>query len=362
MNQENQIISQEQQSLPETIELTAAEQEKVTVYKSKIDLSSKSNIIQYGASAQNQMVSFSENVLQQVRTKDLGAVGDTLSGLVAEIKTFDKAINKKGIFAFFQNLKRKIIHLKAEYTRIEKNMGQLEIQMEKHYQTLMKDINVFDRLFEQNGQYYRDLSLYIYAGEEKLKEVRENILPAMKTETEEKNDQQLIQKYNDLKQQVTQFDKKIHDLKLSRMISLQLAPQIRLIQNNSAVLMDKIHSSIVNTLPLWRNQMVLALGLVHSQQALDAQRAVSNATNQMLQRNSEMLRSSSTQIAIENERGIVDMETLHKVNTDLFATIDEVMRIQEDGREKRQAAEIELRKVENDLRTKLINENLKEKS
>ncbi len=354
MNPENKMTPQEQPVMPEKIELTADEQDKVAVYKSKIDLSSKSNIIQYGAAAQNQMVSFSENVLRQVRTKDLGTVGDTLAGLVTEIKTFDKAINRGGILGFFRSLKRKLIHLKAEYTRIEKNMGQVEVQLEKHYQTLMKDINVFDKLFEQNEQYFRDLSLYIYAGEEKLKEVNENLLPAMRIEAEERNDPQSVQKYKDMEQQAHQFDKKLHDLKLSRMISLQLAPQIRLVQNNSAVLMDKIHSSIVNTLPLWRNQMVLALGLVHSQQALNAQRAVNDATNQMLQRNSEMLRSSSTQIATENERGIVDLDTLHKVNTDLFATIDEVLRIQEEGRQKRRAAETELRKVENDLKTKLV--------
>ncbi len=338
----------------ETIELTPAEQEKVATYKSRIDLSSKSNIIQYGAAAQSQMVSFSENVLRQVRTKDLGAVGDTLAGLVADLKTFDKSIKQTGILGWFRSLKRKVTHIIAEYSRIEKNVVQVELQLEKHYQTLLKDINIFDRLFEQNEQYFRDLSLYIYAGEEKLKEVRDIALPDLKAKAASGNDPQLFQKVRDMEQQMNQFEKKIYDLKLSRMISLQLAPQIRLVQNNSITLMDKIHSSIVNTLPLWRNQMVLALGLVHSQQALEAQKAVNDATNQMLQRNSEMLRTSSAQIARESERGIVDLETLRKINTDLFATIDEVLHIQEEGRTKRIAAETELRNVENELRTKLI--------
>ncbi len=326
------------------------EREKIDSYKSRIDLSNKSNIIQYGAVAQNQMVSFSEEVLRQVRTKDIGAVGDTLSGLVADLKVFDKSINKPGFLGFFNRLKKKIIRIVAEYDKIEKNVVQVELQLEKHYQTLLKDVNLFDKLFEKNEQHFRELSLYILAGEEKIEEVRHQILPNLLAEFQQTNDPKTEQQYKDIEQQLHQFDKKLHDLKLSRMVSLQLAPQIRLVQGNSMVLMDKIQSSIVNTLPLWRNQMVLALGLVHSQQALEAQRAVNDATNQMLQRNSEMLRNSSTQIARENERSIVDIETLQKVNADLFATINDVLKIQEEGRTKRQAAEVELRKVEEEFR------------
>jgi uncharacterized protein YaaN involved in tellurite resistance len=338
----------------EITNLSAEEKEKVALYKSKIDFANKSNIIQYGAASQNQMVSFSEEVLRQVRTKDMGAVGDTLAGLVSDLKGFDKAINKTGIRAFLQRLRKKLIHLKAEYTKIEKNVVQVEVQLERHYQTLLKDINLFDKLFEKNEQHFRELSLYVYAGEEKLTEVQEQTLLVLQEEFSQNNNPQTEQKIKDLAQQINQFEKKIHDLKLSRLISLQLAPQIRMVQNNSMVLMDKIHSSIVNTLPLWRNQMVLALGLVHSQQALEAQRAVTNATNQLLQRNSEMLRSSSVQIARENERSIVDIETLKKVNSDLFATIDEILQVQQDGRQKRQAAEVELRKVEDEL-SKMFN-------
>jgi uncharacterized protein YaaN involved in tellurite resistance len=317
--------------LPEEIELTAEEQDKVAVYKSKIDLNNKNSIIQYGAESQTKIVSFSETVLNQLRNKDIGAVGDVLSGLVTELKTFDKSINKPAILNFFLSLKKRIIRLKAEYTKVEKNVEQVEVQMEKHYQSLSKDIILFDKLYEQNEQYFRDLSLYIYAGEEKIAEMQ-GVVP---------------------QEQLHPFEKKIHDLKISRIISLQLAPQIRLVQNNSAILMERIQSSLVNTLPLWRNQMVLALGLIHSQQALEAQKAVNDATNSMLQRNSEMLRTTSVQIAEENERSIVDMATLRKANEDLFATIDNVLSIQKEGRIKRLAAEKELLNIEKEIKQKI---------
>jgi uncharacterized protein YaaN involved in tellurite resistance len=352
----------EQQNIPEVIAgkpdkqqvLTPEEQEKVNHYKSRIDLSSKSNIIQYAAESQTKMVSFSETVLNQLRNKDIGSVGDILSGLVADLQSFDHSINKPRIWTFWQSLKKKILRIKAEYSRIEKNVLQVEVQLEKHYQTLSKDIILFDKLYEQNEQYFKDLSLYILAGEEKIAEMQELILPAMRKAVDENNDLQAEQNYKFLEQQLHHFEKKIHDLKLSRMISLQLAPQLRLVQDNSLVMMDKIQSSIVNTLPLWRNQMVLALGLVHSQQAVEAQRAVSNATNRMLQRNSEMLRTSTQQIAEENERSIVDIGTLRKANEDLFATINSVLNIQEEGRRKRIAAEQELQQAEDELKRKLV--------
>ena len=338
-------------------EIVFSPEEKATIeqYKSKINLVDKANVIQYGAAAQTKMVSFSDTVLSQIRNKDLGMVGDTLSGLVSDLQSFNKSIDRPGGFwGFLMNLKKKVLYIKAQYSRIETNIVQVERQLEKHYQTLLKDIHLFDRLFEQNEQYYKDLSLYIRAGEEKLIEVR-NTLPQLKEEAEYSNNPQLVQQYQDMTQQVSQFEKKLHDLKLSRMISLQLAPQIRLVQNNSSILMDKIQSSIVNTLPLWKNQMVLALGLVHSQQAMEAQKAVNDATNKMLQRNSELLRSSSTKIAIESERGIVDLETLKKINSDLFTTIDDVLRIQTEGRQKRQNAEKELLSIENEFRSKIFN-------
>ena len=317
------------------LKLTTEEAQKVSYYKSSIDISNKTGMIQYGAAAQSKLVSFSETMLSQVRNKDMGDVGGLLSGLLTNLKTFDKSMNKNGIFAFFMSLKKKLHYLKNQYTKAETNVVEVERQLEKHYQTLLKDIHLIDKLYEQNELYFRDLSLYIYAGGEKIEELRAQNL----------TDEQ--------KQQLHYFEKKIHDLKISRMISLQMAPQMRMMQNNSAVLMDKIQSSIVNTLPLWRNQMVLALGLIHTRQALDAQKAVNDATNEMLRKNSDMLHTSTVQLAKENERSIVDMETLHKINTDLFASINDVISIQEEGRRKRGDAEKELLNIEAELKKKI---------
>ena len=339
----------------ETLVLTPEEKTTVEHYKSTIRPDDRNSMIEYGAAAQSKMVTFSETALCRIRNKDLGAVGETLSGLVGNLKTFNHAINKPGGFmGFLMSLKKKILYIKAEYAKIETNVTLVERQMEKHYQTLLKDIHLFDGLYKQNEQYYRELSLYIVAGEEKIQEIRQTILAEQQTEAEQTNDPQLVQQIKFTEQQINQFEKKLNDLKLSRMISLQLAPQIRLIQNNSAMLVDKIHSSIVNTLPLWRNQMVLALGLVHSQQAFEAQKAVNDATNRMLQRNSEMLRASSAKIAVESERGIVDIETLKKINNDLFATINDIMKVQNESRQKRQATEKELQEVENEFKAKLL--------
>lgn len=355
MDTNKQLISNS--SATETLVLTVEEKEIVELHRTKIDISNKNSVIQYGAAAQTKMVSFSETVLTQIRNKDLGTVGETLSGLVSDLKSFDKSISKPGGFwGFLMGLKKKLLFIKSQYAKTEASVIQVELQLEKHYQTLLKDVHLFDRLYEQNEQYYRELSLYIFAGEEKIEEVKTGVLAALKEEAERANDPRLTQQVRDMEQQINQLDKKLHDLKLSRMISLQLAPQVRLVQNNSSMLMDKIQSSIVNTLPLWRNQMVLALGLVHSQQALDAQKAVNDATNKMLERNSEMLRDSSTRIAIENERSIVDIDTLKKVNVNLFSTIEDVLKIQENGRQKRHAAEKELLSVENEFRN-LMNRN-----
>ena len=340
---------------PETPVLTPEEKTTVAQYKSAIKLEDRHSLIEYGAAAQSKMVAFSETAFDRIRNKDLGAVGETLSGLVGNLKTFNHAINKPGgIMGFLMSLKKKILYIKAAYSKIETNVTLVERQMEKHYQTLLKDIHLFDGLYKQNEQYYRELTLYIVAGEEKMNEIRQTVLADKQTAAGQTDDAQLVQQVEHTEQQINQFEKKLHDLKLSRMISLQLAPQIRLVQNNSAMLMDKIHSSIVNTLPLWRNQMVLALGLVHSQQAFEAQKAVNDATNRMLQRNSEMLRTSSVKIAVESERSIVDIETLKKINNDLFATIDDVLKVQHESRRKRITAEKELLDVENEFKAKLF--------
>jgi uncharacterized protein YaaN involved in tellurite resistance len=352
MDSKDLEITKQQQK---TLVLSPEEKTAVERYKSAINLEDRSCIIEYGSSTQSRMVAFSETVLGRIKNKDLGFVGETLSGLVSDLKTFNHAINRPGgIMGFLMSLQKKIIYIKAEYSKIETNVVMVERQLEKHYQTLLKDIHLFDGLYEQNEQYYRELSLCILAGEEKMEEIRRTVLSELQTAAEQTNDPLPAQQHKNTEQKIEQFEKKLHDLKISRMISLQLAPQIRLIQNNSAMLMDKIHSSIVNTLPLWRNQMVLALGLVHSQQAFEAQKAVNDATNKMLQRNSEMLRTSSVKIAVESERSIVDMETLKKINNDLFATIDDVLKIQNESRLKRQDVEKELQDVENEFKAKLL--------
>ncbi len=270
------------------------------------------------------------------------------------IDSFDNSINNKGFFSFLDTVKRKILRFKAEYESIEKNITAIELKLEKHYQILLKDVMMFDKLFQQNQLYFKDLSLYIIAGNEKLKEMKEDVLPKMKEGVLNSTDHNKIQQYKDLEQQVHRFEKKIHDLKLTRMVTLQTAPQIRMVQNNSTLLMEKIQSSIVNTLPLWKNHMVLTLGIAHTQDALDAQKAVTDSTNELLQRNSEMLRDSTIKIATESERGIVDIETIRKANTDIITTINEVLRIQEDGRNKRMNVEEELLKSEHELRDHLL--------
>ena len=318
-------------NLPENHSLTQEEKQVVENYKQKIDLSSPNSIIQYGADIQQKIVSFSDNVLNNLRNKDIGEVGEVLSGLVTKLKTFDKSLNTNRFFDFFRSLKKKIFYIKSQFSKVEKNVEQVEVLMEKHYQTLSKDIILFDNLYAQNEQYFKDLSLCIRAGEEKLNEIQDTVPEDV----------------------ANRFDKKLHDLRISRMISLQLAPQIRILQNNSATLMERIQSSLVNTLPLWRNQMILSLGLLHSQQAADAQHAVNEATNAMLRRNSEKLKTTSVKIAQENERSVVDIETLKKANADLFDTLQNVLSIQQEGRQKRRQAEQELLHIEEEIKSKI---------
>lgn len=333
---------------------TAEEKALIKQYKDKINLTSTTDIIQYGVASQTKASNFSNEILKQVRTKDLGGAEDVLLNLRMDIKSFDENINKKPLIPFFDSIKKKVKRLRTEYASVEKNIHQIELKLEGHYKTLLKDVAIFDKLFVENQNYFKELSLHIAAGEEKLKEAHEETLPALKREAEESGDQSKIQEYKDMEQHVVRFERKIHDLKLTRMVVLQTAPQIRMIQSNSSALMEKIQSSIVNTLPLWKNQMVLTLGIAHAQSGLEAQRAVTDATNELLRKNSEMLKESTINVARETERGIVDMETIKKANNDIIQTIEEVLQIQRDGREKRKTIELELKQVESELKTKLL--------
>jgi len=335
--------------------ITPEEQAKVNSFKEGLDLSKSNQIIEYGTSAQNRLSLFANNVLANVRTKDMGEIGQIIAELTVDLKNFDSDMNKNsGFLGLFDNIKKKIARLQAEYSKIETNISKIELQLERHAQTLMKDIYIFDEQYKENWIFYREITLYILAGDEKIKEMRETVLPQLQLSAQENNDPQMVQQYRDLEQQVNRFEKKVHDLKLSRMISIQLAAQIRMVQNNSATMIDKIQSTLANTLPLWKNQMVLSLGIAHSQQAADAQRTITDTTNKLLKRNSEMLKQSTTQIASESERGIIDLETIKQANSDLFTAMDDLIRIQAEGRERRLAVEIELKAAETELKNRLL--------
>lgn len=336
------------------VNFTPEEKALVQQYKDKINLTSTTDIIQYGVSSQTKVSNFSNEILKQVRTKDMGGAEEILLNLRSDIRSFDENINKKPLIPFFDTLKKKVQRLRTEYASVEKNIHQIELKLEGHYKTLLKDVNIFDKLFIENQNYFKELSLHIAAGEEKLEEALQVTLPALRKEAEESGDQHKIQTYKDMEQHVVRFERKVHDLKLTRMVVLQTAPQIRMIQSNSSSLMEKIQSSIVNTLPLWKNQMVLTLGIAHAQRALEAQKAVTDATNELLRRNSEMLKESTINVARETERGIVDIETIKKANNDIIQTIEQVLQIQRDGREKRKVVEQELLQSENELKQNLL--------
>ncbi|MGS4345323.1 toxic anion resistance protein [Myroides odoratus] len=336
------------------VEFTPEEVAKIENYKKGIDLRNTTQVIQYGSSSQLKASTFATEILKQVQTRDLGETSGLLVSLKEDVKSFEGIANKKSFFPFLDSLKKKISRLQAQYSKVETNINQIELQLERHYKLMMKDVAMFDKLFDENKNYFQELSLYIAAGDEKLHELNTIELPRLKAEVEQEQDPAKIQAYKDLEQQVVRFDRKVHDLKLTRMIILQSSPQIRMVQNNSLMLMEKLQSSIVNTIPLWKNQMILTLGIARSQQALNAQQAVTDATNTLLTRNSEMLKDSTLRIAKETERGIVDIETIRKVNTDIISTIDEIVRIQEEGKVKRRAVEVELLEQENELKKHLI--------
>jgi len=335
-------------------QFSAEDKALIQQYKENINLTSTTDVIQFGVKAQIKVSNFSNEILKQVRTKDMVGAEDVLLNLQSEVKSFDQHINKKPLIPFFDSMKKKVQRMRTEYASVEKNIHQIEIKLEGHYKNLMKDVTIFEKLFEENQQFFKDLSLHIAAGEEKLEEAHTVTLPQLKREAEESGDQHKIQAYKDMEQHVVRFERKVHDLKLTRMVVLQTAPQIRMIQSNSSSLMEKIQSSIVNTIPLWKNQMVLTLGIAHAQSALAAQKAVTDATNELLRRNAEMLKDATINIARETERGIVDMETIRKANTDILSTIEQVLQIQKEGRAKRQEIEQELKIAEKELKDNLL--------
>ena len=335
------------------IQLSPQEQKMVEDFSQKIDLNDTAMVLQYGAAAQKNIADFSENALNNVRTKDLGQVGEALSSLVVELKTFGEE-EKSGIFGFFQKKKKEAMALKASYDKAEANVDKIVAVLENHQLTLMKDIAMLDQMYQLNTKYYKELTMYILAGKKALDKARSETLAQLQQTATQTKTQEAAQQYNDFANQCNRFEKKIHDLELTRMVSIQMGPQTRLIQNNDALMLEKIQSSLVNTIPLWKSQMVLALGLEHSRQAAAAQSAVSDMTNQLLQKNADMLHMGAVEAARESERGIVDLETLQHTNQQLISTLDEVMEIQTQGAQKRREAEVELARIEGELKQKLL--------
>lgn len=333
--------------------LTAQEQQMVNDFAAKIDIENTAQILQYGAGTQKKMADFSDAALANVRTQDLGEVGDLIAGVVGELKGFD-AEEEKGLFGFFRKQTNKLEAMKTKYAKAEVNVEKISDALQQHQVRLLKDSALLDRMYEQNLAYFKELTMYILAGKQKLQEVRNGKLRELEATAMRTGLSEDAQAAKDLADKCSRFEKKIHDLELTRTISIQTAPQIRMIQNNDNVMVEKIQTTLVNTIPLWKNQMVLALGIAHSTEAAQAQRQVNDITNALLKQNAEKLHMASVETAKEAERGIVDIETLKKTNAELIQTLDDVMKIQQDGRAKRLAAEAEMAKMEDDLKRKLL--------
>lgn len=337
--------------------LTDEEKKAIEEFNSQINVEDSTQILQFGAKAQNKISEFSDSVLEGVKTKQTGEVGDLLSDLVAQIKDFDGDIqieNRGVIGKLFHSAKKEVTKIIAKYNKIDVNIDKIEKELDRHRLQMLKDITIFDTMYEKNLQYFKELSLYIIAGEKKLEELRNVVLPELQKKAEETKEQLDVQRVNDMVNTINRFEKKIYDLKTTRVISIQMAPQIRMLQSNETELVEKIQSSLINTIPLWKNQIVLALGINNAKQALGAQQSVTNLTNDMLKKNSEILKQGSIQIAEESERAIVDVETLQKTNKDIIETLDKVLEIHENGKVKRAEAEKELVEIERELKEKLV--------
>ena len=353
LEKKEEVIPKKQLQKEEVPVLTPEEQKMVNDFAAKIDIENTNQILQYGAGTQKKMADFSDTALENVKTQDLGEIGELISNVVGELKDFD--VQEEGkFFGFFRKQTSKIENLKNKYDKAEANVEKISETLEQHQVRLLKDSAMMDKMYEQNLLYFKELSMYIQAGKLSLSRMRDGKLKELEEKAKITGLPEDAQAAKDLDSKCARFEKKLHDLELTRMISLQTAPQIRLVQNNDTMMAEKIQTTLVNTIPLWKSQMVLALGIAHSTEAAQAQSQVSDLTNELLRKNAEKLHMASVETAKESERGIVDMETLQKTNADLIQTLDDVMKIQREGREKRQAAEAEMLKMENDLKAKLL--------
>lgn len=347
------VQPQEEKPLDDSV-LTEEERKMVEEFSEKIDLNNSNAVLQYGAATQKKMADFSETALENVKTKDLGEVGDLLTNVVTELKSFDVQEEEKGFLGLFKKTSNKISAMKVKYDRAEVNVNKICQVLEDHQIQLMKDIAILDKMYDLNLTYFKELSMYILAGKKKLQKVQREELPLLMAKAKQSGLPEDAQAAKDMESLCSRFEKKIHDLELTRMISIQTAPQIRLVQSSDTVMVEKIQSTVVNTIPLWKSQMVIALGVAHSTQAAKAQQEVTDMTNELLRRNADTLKTATIESAKAAERGIVDIETLKHTNESLISTLDEVMKIQTEGREKRRAAEAELQSMENQLKSKLL--------
>lgn len=353
LEKKEEVIPKKQLQKEEVPVLTPEEQKMVNDFAAKIDIENTNQILQYGAGTQKKMADFSDTALENVKTQDLGEIGELISNVVGELKDFD--VQEEGkFFGFFRKQTSKIENLKNKYDKAQANVEKITDSLQQHQVRLMKDSAMLDKMYEQNLNYFKELTMYILAGKKKLEETRNGKLAEMKNKAALSGLPEDAQAARDLDEKCSRFEKKLHDLELTRTIAMQTAPQIRLIQNNDTVMVEKIQTTIVNTIPLWKSQMVLALGIAHSAEAAQAQRRVTDITNELLRKNAETLHMATVETAKESERGIVDLETLQKTNADLIQTLDDVMRIQMEGRQKRQAAEMEMHRMEEELKRKLL--------
>ena len=354
VEEEKPVAPEKKEEEQPEVQLTPEEQKVVDDFAEKIDITSSALVMQYGSGAQKKIANFSDTALANVRTKDLGEVGDEIANRVVELKSFDAGEEAKGFLGFFKKQANRLDGMKARYDKAEVNVNKIASSLEGHQVQLMKDIVMLDKLYETNLAYHKELSMYILAGKKRLKRERETTLEELKAKAQRSGLPEDAQAANDFAQQCDSFEKKLHDLELTRMVSVQMSPQIRLVQNNDRLMAEKIQSTIVNTIPLWKSQMVLALGVAHSADAVRAQREVTDMTNELLRKNAEKLKMSTIETARESERGIVDMETLRQTNQSLISTLDEVVKIQEEGKTRRREAEQELGRLENELKQKLL--------